>query len=125
MTDVPDVRAYRDWAPVDGDRDNVIMEICRAKGLKLPNPEISNWSETHEGITPFHAGPRALVIRWPGPESSSHVRVIKKGQFHSSHILNPKLENNQSIVVVLGGDEPLLIVGKLHVRQVRSDHRPW
>lgn len=68
---------------------------------------------------------KAVVIRWPGPESESHVRIIKKEGPGAPYILNPGLENNQSIVVVLGEDKSVLIVGKLHVRWVRSLHRPW
>lgn len=31
MTDMPDEGAYCDWVPVNGDRDDNIMELCRAK----------------------------------------------------------------------------------------------
>jgi hypothetical protein len=81
--------------------------------------------ETSEEMTTPNLDVRALVIRWPGPASQSHVRITKKEGLDAPYILNPGLENKQSIVVVLGEDESVLTLGKLHVRWVWSRHRPW
>lgn len=66
---------------------------------------------------------KAAVIRWLGPES--HVRIIEKEEPGAPYIVDPGLENSQSIVVVLGENKSVLIIGKLRVRWVRSRHRPW
>lgn len=80
--------------------------------------DITGWRETAEiKMTTPPPSVRALVIRWPGPESDSSISITKENG-KARFIRNPRLKSNESIVVVLQHDEGFLIYGKVHLRWV-------